>query len=280
MTRAWLGFVCFAAVTSIPILSAAQPSMEEKLQRESEEGNFKKELDETNKACGSNITPAWNWDSWGGKLTDGGHHAYLICGVAATEIRYLCNGDKTGEVKTAVQNQIKQFTCKGGATDQASGVLSGTTFEFTGGIGQKKGFKTKDYLLTNLKSGRVSLEEQLQRGKEREGLKKSLDGVNKACGSNIELKEDWDSWGGKLTDGGHHAYLICGVGLDAVGSICSKAEVKTAVQGQIKTFVCHGGAGDQATMKLSNGVLEFTGDLSQKHGATPSPREILLQSLH
>jgi hypothetical protein len=97
------------------------------------------------------------------------------------------------------------------------------------------------------------------------------------------MKEDWDSWGGKLTDGGHHAYLICGVGVDAIRGMCAsdhKGDVKTAITNQVKTFACHGGAGDDATMKLNGTQVDFTGDLAQKHGVKPSPKEILMQSLH
>src|SRR5262249_3736887 len=71
-----------------------------------------KAVKDANDKCGSSIAAIGKWDSFGGKLKDGGHYPGLNCSQALEELSKICVSDKDLGAREAVQSQVKTFVCE------------------------------------------------------------------------------------------------------------------------------------------------------------------------
>jgi hypothetical protein len=131
------------ALGSIAIASAQ--SLEARQMHAKSEADFQKQLELTNKACGTALTGSFNWDSFNADEAQS-KGVMPWCQASLDAIEDLCS-DPLG--KQAVAEKIKTITCAGAATPSASLDNGALTFSFSLTPNQNK-LLVRDYLSKHL----------------------------------------------------------------------------------------------------------------------------------
>jgi hypothetical protein len=91
---------------------AAGQSLKEKNQRKEEAALLQARVDTTNEACKTKLKPAWDWQSFKGRLKGPqGEHVGVYCGQVLEAMAGLCHGGD--EAKEAIRAGVTTVLCKG-----------------------------------------------------------------------------------------------------------------------------------------------------------------------
>ena len=223
---------------------------------------------DVNRVCGTSITASGAWETFGGKIRDGGTYPGLNCSQALTGLTRVCNPSRGDAAKQAVQAQIKTFVCTAASEDAESMTLGSGTLAYKTRLGLRHTLDVNEsdrWLTKSLSSGGVSLSELQQRKSQEDMLQSSIKDLNHRCGSTIAVRIDWPSWNGNIRDEhSHTAGAICSGVVSDIGMMCGNKDVKSAVQKGITSVVCKGGGtGDTSSIALDGTNVVYTGALAQ-----------------
>lgn len=139
------------AFLSIVLISSAAvaDSLEEQKAHKKQQAELDDEISSMNRACDTKMAVTVDWASWGGNIDAGGpKRTAIICYKPIWDVTNMCR-DK--DAKAAIQKEITAVECRGGAGDQATVKLAGTSLVYTGAVTQKKPADVKGYLMKTLK---------------------------------------------------------------------------------------------------------------------------------
>jgi hypothetical protein len=280
-----LGFAMGCAATAPRDVAAQAQSLEERKAQERQMALLDASLSRANQSCGANLRASWDWASWHGILStpspaqSGDVNAADLCGQALDQLGFLCTGEGAADARDAVKEALHAFTCRGGAGAGAEArvAIAGGALEFTGDLAQARGADVQRYLAKSLIVRGASLQERRARDHQYTKLDGQVRATNGACQTSLAATWEWASWGALGDGSDRDAADLCGAPLHALEIMCSDGEARWAIQRQIKSFTCRGGAGAEARVDLKGSALVYAAEVGQQRA--PDTRAYLMKTL-